>query len=110
VMLLSEAVSNALTGGDESLIGGLIIAATLMALNFSLAFITARSSRMAGIVDGNAILLGRDGKIFHKVREREHVAEADIEKALREQDCELVEMSCLFLESDGSISVMKTKR
>ncbi len=32
VMLLSEAVSNSLVGGDESLIGGLIIAAVLMGL------------------------------------------------------------------------------
>ncbi len=33
VMLLSEAVSGSLTGGDESLVGGLVIAATLVALN-----------------------------------------------------------------------------
>ena len=32
VMLLSEAVSGSLPGGDESLVGGLVIAATLVAL------------------------------------------------------------------------------
>jgi uncharacterized membrane protein YcaP (DUF421 family) len=79
VMLLSEAVSNSLTGGDQSLTGGLIIASTLIALNVAIAVATSRSRRIADLVDGRPVLLGRDGKIFDDVVKSCRVAEGDVE-------------------------------
>lgn len=107
VMLLSESVSNSLSGGDDSLVGGLLIAATLIVLNVTIAFWTSRSRKIANIVDGTAVLIGRDGRIFEPLLERSRVGMADVEQALREADCELAEMKCAFLESDGTISIMK---
>jgi len=52
VMLLSEGVSNSLSGGDESLLGGLIVAATLIAINLAVAFATARSRGVRDLVEG----------------------------------------------------------
>src|SRR5262245_47759176 len=46
VMLLSEAVSNSLSGSDESILGGLLIAVTLVLLNASMGLLTSRSKRM----------------------------------------------------------------
>lgn len=109
VMLLSESVSNALSGGDESLPGGLLVAATLVALNVAIAFATSRSRKIAELLDGSPVLLGRDGKIFNDVVKRCRVAEGDVEQALREQDCELEEMQCAFLEADGKITILKKK-
>lgn len=107
VMLLSEGVSNSLTGGDESLVGGLLVAVTLVALNICVAFVTARSRKAAELVDGTPVLIGRDGEIFTDRVRREHVGIGDVEQALRESDCELKEMKYAFLESDGTISIMK---
>jgi uncharacterized membrane protein YcaP (DUF421 family) len=107
VMLLSEAVSNSLSGGDDSLVGGLLIASTLIALNAVVALLSSRSKRMAAVFDGSAVLIGRDGRFFDSVVKRCRLAEADLEEALREADCARHQMQCAFLEADGSISILK---
>lgn len=109
VMLLSEAVSNSLSGGDDSLIGGLIIATTLIVLNKAIARATAHNRSLAELVDGNVVLLGRDGHVFDDIRKASRVSEADIEQSLREADCRLEETQYIFLETDGSISILKKK-
>lgn len=109
VMLLSEAVSNSLSGSDDSLIGGLIIAVTLVGANLVIAVITAYSRRAANVVDGSAVLLGRDGKVFDHVRKASRVSESDIEEALREADCSLEDTQYIFLEADGKISILQKK-
>lgn len=107
VMLLSESVSPGLTGGDESLAGGLIVVVTLVGLNLAIAFITARSRKAADVVEGSAVLLGRDGQIFQAALRANHVAESDMEQSLREADCRLEEMRYAFLEADGKITILK---
>jgi uncharacterized membrane protein YcaP (DUF421 family) len=107
VMLLSEAVSNSLNGGDDSLQGGMITATTLIALNVIIAIATSRSRKMAEMIDGTPVLLGRDGHIFHDVVKKCRVAEGDVEQALREADCPLHKMKCAFLEPDGKITILQ---
>lgn len=110
VMLLSEAVSNSMTGGDESLPGGLIIATTLIALNVVFAVATSRSRKLANLIDGRPVLLGRDGKIFDDVVKKCRVAEGDVEQALREADCPVHKMKCAFLEPDGKITILQNEQ
>jgi uncharacterized membrane protein YcaP (DUF421 family) len=109
VMLLSEAVSNSLSGGDHSLVGGLVIAATLIGLNMFISLLSARSRTLSKMVDGTAVLLGRDGKFFDNVVKDCRIAEADVEQALRESDCKRDEMQFAFLEADGKITILKKK-
>ena len=109
VMLLSEAVSNSLTGGEDSLVGGLIVAATLVALNMGAATLSARSKTMADLLDGSPVLLGRDGKTFEKVLKKCRLSETEVQEALREADCKLEEMDNMFLEADGNITVQKKR-
>ena len=52
VMLLSEAVSNGLSAGEDSVAGALISAGTLMVLNATIAIATSRSEKFAKLVDG----------------------------------------------------------
>lgn len=107
VMLLSEAVSNGMSGGDNSLAGGLILAATLIVLNASIGILSANSRKMEVLFEGEAILIGRDGVFFDKVCKRNRVGQLDIEQSLRQADCARHEMQCSFLEPDGSITVLK---
>ncbi len=106
VMLLSEGVSNSLSAGDESLLGGLIVAATLILLNVLLAFATSRSKNFAELVEGAPTLLGRNGEIFHHVLKKCHIPIGDVQQALREADCRLQDMKCIFLEVDGKITIL----
>jgi uncharacterized membrane protein YcaP (DUF421 family) len=110
VMLLSEAVSNSLSGGDDSLVGGLIIAATLVALNMAAAYLSSHSKKMSDLLDGSPVLLGRDGKIFDNVLKKCRLSQTEVREALHENDCKLEEMGLLFLEADGNITVQKKKR
>ncbi|MYM66839.1 DUF421 domain-containing protein [Pseudoduganella sp. FT55W] len=109
VMLLSEAVSNSLSGGDDSVAGGLLIACTLIALNMLLAWLSSRSKRLASLIDGDSVLLGRDGQIYYGVLKKCRIAESDVHQALREADVELAQARCIFLEADGSITVLEKK-
>jgi uncharacterized membrane protein YcaP (DUF421 family) len=107
VLLLSEAVSNSLTGGDDSLVGGLVCALTLIALNMLVALLSSRSRKLSAILDGTPVLLGRDGQFFDNVVKRCRITESDLEQALREADCPRHEMRCAFLEADGAITIQK---
>lgn len=110
VMLLSESVSNALSGEDNSVGGGLILAATLVGLNALVAAVSARSSRVETLIEGAPVLVARDGQVFHDVLRRERVGRGDFDKALRESDCALADVQCVFLETDGNLSVLKKKK
>lgn len=110
VMLLSESVSNSLSGPDDSITGGLIVAATLIALNILFATVSARNRKIADLIDGKPVLIGRDGVIFHDVRKAVRVSEDDIEQAMHAADCDLKDARCIFLEADGSISVLQNKQ
>jgi hypothetical protein len=58
VMLLSEAVSGSLSGSDESLQGGLLVAAIVVALNGGVGFLSSRSKAVERAVDGEPVLIG----------------------------------------------------
>jgi uncharacterized membrane protein YcaP (DUF421 family) len=107
VMLLSEAVSNGLNGEEKSLTGGLLSAATLIGLNVLVAFVSARSHRVQTLVEGRAVLIGRKGQVFQEVLKSHHVPLCDVERALREADCDQKDMRYAFLEADGQISILK---
>ncbi|WP_431049285.1 DUF421 domain-containing protein [Roseateles sp. L2-2] len=107
VMLLSEAVSNGLSGGDDSVTGAWILAATLIAMNGLVGFISSRSKRLERLLEGSPMLIGRDGVWFPDVLRRHRLGTADVEKALREADCRLRDMKLAILETDGSISIVR---
>lgn len=109
VMLLSEAVSNSLSGGDDSVGGGLIVAATLIVLNTAVAMLSTYSKRASIMLDGTAVLIGRDGQFFDKVVKRCRITESDLEQALRAADCSRADMQCAFLEADGEITIQQKK-
>ncbi|WP_431257543.1 DUF421 domain-containing protein [Roseateles chitinivorans] len=109
VMLLSEAVSNGLSGGDDSVAGAWILAAALIVMNGAIGFLGSRSPRLEAWLEGSPVLIGRDGQWFEAVLRRHRLGIADVEKALREADCELADLHMGVLESDGSISILKRK-
>lgn len=109
VMLVSEAAGPSMTGDDHSIWGGLLVCLILIALNTLVGVVTARSRLAERLLEGEAVLLGRDGRIFDATRKRHRVSQNDIEQALREADCDLDELRYAFLEADGSVSIQKRR-
>jgi uncharacterized membrane protein YcaP (DUF421 family) len=108
VLLLSEVAGSGLNGGDISVTASLLSVATLIALNLVVAVMTSRSVWMQTLTEGATVLIGRDGRLFTEILKREHVPLLDVERALREADCDLKDMKYAFLEADGNISILKS--
>jgi uncharacterized membrane protein YcaP (DUF421 family) len=110
VVLLGNAVQNALLGKDTSIGGGLLLAATLIALNWIVGLVSARSPRVEAIIEGSPVLLARDGKVYRDVLRKELISRADFDKALREAGCtEVDEIRSAVLETNGHITI-ETKK
>jgi uncharacterized membrane protein YcaP (DUF421 family) len=108
LLLLSNAVQNAMTGPDTSLVGGIVAACTLLTLNFIVAEGSGLNRRFRRLVQGSPSLLVHDGKVIETHMAREHVTQDELERAIREhgiahvRDCALA-----VLEVDGAISVLR---
>lgn len=108
VMLVSEAAGPSMVGKDQSVLGGLLVCAILIVFNMLMGALSARNSLAERLLEGQAVLIGRDGQIFDAVRKKHRVSSNDIETALREADCTLAQMRCMFLEADGKLSILQT--
>jgi uncharacterized membrane protein YcaP (DUF421 family) len=110
LILIGNAVQNGLNGGDNSLPGAVLLAGTLLALNWGMAWVTSRSRRVDHVVEGVPQVLARDGRVFRDVLRRELVSDDDFHKALRQHDlADVGEVALALLETNGSISVVPRK-
>ena len=108
LILLGTAVQNSLIGEDVSLVGGLLLAATLISLNHAVGWVTARSRRIHGLLEGRAVKLIEDGVLDKERLRKEGVSEMDLEEALRRAGMEHVsEVRRGWLETDGHITLIK---
>jgi len=115
LLLLANAVQNAMVGPDTSLLGGVVAAVALLASNAAVARLRLRWPRLRRLIEGSPTLLVLRGKVISDHLRREGLDQEALEAALREHgvaDLDDVEMA--ILEIDGSISVVpagaKTKR
>lgn len=107
VVLLGNAVQNALLGSDTSVIGGLLLAATLIALNWLVGLASARSAKVENWVEGVPVLLARDGRVFRDVLRRELISKEDFERTMREAGClDVADIRLAVLETDGHITLI----
>lgn len=110
LLVLSNAVQNSMNAGDNSLVGGLISAASLVALNYGVGFLTSRSSHIERLVDGQPEVLIRDGKLFTQVMRRAQLTEHELHAALRQGGCtEVGQVALAILEINGAISVIQRR-
>src|SRR5690606_13697529 len=87
VVLLGESVGGALIGEDMSLPGGLIVAAVLIGLNWLVGFLSVRLPLLDRIVEGQPVLVARDGEVFRDVLRRESLSMAEVEAGMRAGGC-----------------------
>ncbi len=108
LLLIANAVQNAMTGPDTSLLGGLAAAATLLVVNALVSLFSLRNKRVRHLVEGEPTLLIHAGKIIQSHLAQEKIGEEELRQALREHGVATVdEVQGAVLEVDGSISVIK---
>ena len=108
LLILSNSVQNSINAGDNSLVGGLISATTLIALHWSLSFITFKSKTAADLLDGTPEILVHNGKIMQQTLDEEQITRDDLDAMLRKNGVEkLEEVRYLVLEANGAINLIK---
>ena len=107
VLLAANALQPAITGTDTSVLGGLVVIATLFVINRGISLLRVRSPLVRRILEFGPTVIGRDGAWLLPELVRQGLDLVDVEAALREHGIEDVsEMKLATLESDGSISVV----
>jgi uncharacterized membrane protein YcaP (DUF421 family) len=107
VMLVANAVQNAMTEGDGHLAGGIVCAGTLLLLGAVLTYVFLRQPRLEQRLVGIPTVIIRDGEIQREAARRERVTHDEIMQVLRGHDiCEVCDVRLAVLEADGTLSVV----
>lgn len=108
MLIISEAVSAALSNGDSSMERALVLVLTLVGLNVISSFLKIKSKAFDRLIDGTPIVLLRDGVPVERAIKRSRVDQEDILEAARmEQGIEdLADVRLATLERSGHISIV----
>lgn len=108
ILLVSNAVQNAMVGEDTSVEGGIIAGLTLVAMNIILTKLIVKSERIAKIVEGEPVLLVRHGKMLTSQLKHENIRIEEVYEAMhRAGVAQLEDVALAILETDGAISIIK---
>lgn len=111
LILLGNAVQNGINGGDNSLTGAVVMAGTLIGLNYAVAFLTSRFRAVEKVVEGEPVVLARHGKVFRHVLRRQLISKHDFEEALRMNEVDdVADIELALMETNGHISVVGKKK
>lgn len=108
LLLISNSVQNAMTGPDNSLLGGVVAAITLLVMNYAVAELSGANRRFRKFVQGQPSLLVHDGQVITSHLAKEHVSMDELERAMREHGINTYhDVALAVLEVDGTISFLK---
>lgn len=111
VVLLGDAAQNAMIGDGQTVTDGATLIATLVGWNYLLDYLGCHVALVSRLTDAPPIVMIRNGRLQAGNMRREHITEKEIRAKLRSSDIErLDEVKAMYLESDGSFSVLKKKR
>jgi uncharacterized membrane protein YcaP (DUF421 family) len=107
VLLLSNAVQNAMVGADTSVQGGLVAAFVLLVANRLVAAARLHSMVWGRLIEGSPTVLIQEGQILDAAVRKEGLERAQVEMAIREHGVSsIADVRLAVMETDGSISVV----
>lgn len=107
ILLISNAVQNAMVGPDVSLGGGIIAALSLFLLNFFLKKFFFKHPSASEFIQGKAVMLVYKGEVQYANLIKAEITMEELESALREHGVEnTAQVDLAMLEVDGNISVI----
>jgi uncharacterized membrane protein YcaP (DUF421 family) len=107
VLLISNAVQNAMVGSDSSLWGGLIAATTLFVLNYVFKYLLFRSGKLTHLLEGEPLVLVSNGKIIDGNLRKLKITFNELLEAVREHGvADIKDVNLAMFEVDGNISIL----
>ena len=107
ILLISNAVQNAMVGSNSSLAGGLVAAGTLFVVNLLFKSLLSKFPKLGRMVQGEAVPLVHKGEILREGMRESGITEEELLEAVREHGVASIrEVDLAVLEVDGNISVL----
>lgn len=107
ILIVANAVQNAMIGRDVSLTGGLLAAGTLFGLDRLLGRFLGGHERARRFFEGSPIVLINHGQVIEANLRRERLSLAELMETLEEHGIEQIgQVKTAILEMDGSLSVI----
>jgi len=107
ILLISNAVQNAMTSANLTFWGGLCSAATLFTVNYIFRYMMHKFPKISKLLQGEPVMLLYNGKIIADHMKKAQISVAELEEAAREHGVgDLGEVTMAVLEVDGSISIV----
>ena len=105
---LGSTLATILLSKDVALAEGLVAFATLIALQYAIAWLSVRSATVGDLVKAEPTLLFHHGEFLRGALRRERVTEGEVRAAVRQQGIgALAEVAAVVLETDGSFSIVQ---
>ncbi|HSH53933.1 MAG TPA: YetF domain-containing protein [Methylotenera sp.] len=106
LLILSNAVQNSMNAGDNSLIGGLISATTLIAVNYLMGLVTFKSKKVEEFIEGRPQVLIHQGELFEDVMTDAKLTRHELDSTLRQSGYfEIKDIKLAILENNGNVTV-----
>jgi uncharacterized membrane protein YcaP (DUF421 family) len=107
ILLISNAVQNAMVGSNTSLPGGLVAASALFIVNYILKQVIFYFPKLGKAIQGKEILLVYKGKINEENMKKARFTLEELMEAIREHGVASIDkIDLAILEVDGNISVL----
>jgi uncharacterized membrane protein YcaP (DUF421 family) len=107
ILLIANAVQNAMVGPDLSIQGGLLAAGVLLVTNRVVAALRIHSGIWGRLIEGTPTVLVQDGQFLEAALRKEGLERRQVEMAMREHGIDSIGQTKLaVLETDGSISIV----
>ena len=107
ILVIANAVQNAMVGPDTSLTGGLLAAAALVVIDSGISYLGITSRLFERAVVGSPTLLVSDGHLLDEHLRRERVDADEVLMAMREHGLgDIAQVKMAVLEVDGTISIV----
>lgn len=107
LLVLSNAVQNSMNGNDGSITAGLILASSLVGLNWIVGWLTYNNKHLEAIIEGRPVILIHDGHIYADAMRRVQMTRHELEASLRANGCAgPEEVRFAVLENNGHVTVI----
>ena len=108
LVVLGDAVQQGLTQDDYSLTGALLAIGTIAMLQLGVSYANFRFPRLRPLLDGEPIVVVRDGRPIERNLRRERVTLDDLTSAMRQQNiAQIDDVQWAVMETSGAISFIK---
>jgi len=111
ILLIANAVQNAMVGSDVSVTGGIAAAVVLFVLNYGVGVARERVPLLRELLEGKSTIIIQDGKLLEDAMESEGIDDEMVQMAMREHGIDDVkDVKQAVMETDGSISVVSREK